>query len=185
MTAPDNSADPPPQGPTEAFATENARLRQLNTAPPVHSGETHHDLAESVWISLDPTPGVFLSFEPVADGFRLEMPNAGRSRWISLSFALSHEVLAQGWFLGLRTDTETAGFLSFRLCLRYVLQDGSFRDVFCPDYTISSGGRRDQISYVEIDPALATLCASAECHLFFQGAEFDVTFREIDLLLMR
>ena len=177
--------DPPGlAAPHLAFGIENGRLAQLAGAAPVIAADASVDIAEGIWLSVEPQRGAFVAFQPLGQGFRLSLPDAGLSGWVSLSIAISRDTLASGRYLGLRAVCDSVGFLSFRLCLRHLLNDGGFADRFCSDYAISSGGARDLFCYLAIGRSDIARSHGGEVHLFFQGAQFDATFRQVEILLM-
>ena len=166
------------------FAAENERLARLAQCQPVALAGSHHVLTEGVWLSSEPEKGAELAVLPSGTGFTLALATVGKSRWISLSFTLPIETLRSGRYFCLLVRAASDAFLSYRPALRYLLAGGGFQDNFARDYMVSSGGEKEQLSYILIDPDAAARSQAAEAHLFFQGANFRADFRSIEAFLI-
>lgn len=172
------------QPPTSAFAAENARFAQLRGRAALAPAEGRRDLAEGIWLATETGRGAALGFEPGAQGFRVTLQDAGRARWMSLSWTVPLAGLRQGRYLGLRCRVQSDGFFAYRPCLRYLHREGGFRDQFPEDHVLSPGGLREQISHVPIDHAELARSSGAEVHMFFHGAPFRAEFHALETLLM-
>lgn len=166
------------------FSEINQRLAGLRDAPALPMGDGHRDLAEGVWLSIEPGRGAAISFTPVEQGFRLHLGDVARARWVALGFTLPAVELARGKYIGLRLRAKSDGFFSYRPALRYLDRDGGFADQFSADHQVSSGGAREKLSYIPINTGQLAQSAGAEINIFFQGTTFDAEIEQIEVLLL-
>ncbi|WP_380995974.1 hypothetical protein [Sedimentitalea sp. HM32M-2] len=180
------SIEQPPRT-TPAFPAENDRLAALAGRDPIAHAAAHQELGPHVWLSSQAEAGTELSFAPAGaseTGFLLRMDTAGRSPWVSLSWAIDVETLRQGRYVGLICQVVSDGFFAFRPCLR-LLQAQGFHDHFAPQHMAASGGAHLLQGHVEIPQAQLDDCQRAEIHLFFSGDAFAARFERLETLLMR
>ena len=166
------------------FAAVNEQLARLAQSVPVTEAGPHHGLTDGVWLSSEPEKGAKLSVLPSDTGFTLDLATVGKSRWIALALTLPLETLRSGRYFCLLVRATSEAFMSYRPSLRYLLAGGGFQDSFARDYMVSSGGEKEQLSYIPIDQDAAARSQGVEAHLFFQGSNFRADFRSIEALLI-
>ena len=166
------------------FEAENQALRSLSEITPVEPVAPFQMLVDGVWLSHEEGAGAALAASGGADGLVLDLKDIGRSDWLSLSFAVPMETLHQGRYLAFLIQTRSPGFVCYRPCLRYLLQEGGFEDRHCRDHVVTSGGEDEQLSVIRIDPALLERSHGTEAHLFFHGAQFKAAFPLIETVLI-
>lgn len=172
------------EGRTFPLAIVNERLASLARSAPTSQAGSHHVLTEGVWLSTEAEKGAELAVMPSETGFVLDLTTVGKSRWISLSFSLPLETLRSGRYLCLLVRVASDAFLSYRPSLRYLLAGDGFQDSFSRDYMVSSGGEKEQLSYIEVNQDAAARSHGAEVNLFFQGSNFRADFRSIEAVLI-
>ncbi|SFU17906.1 hypothetical protein [Sedimentitalea nanhaiensis] len=169
---------------TQAFQAENDRLADLANREAIERAAPHQDLVPQVWLSSQPDAGAELSFAPAETGFALRMDTAGRSPWVSLSWAIDFETLRDGRYVGVIAQVVSDGFFAIRPCLR-LLRAAEFHDSFAAQHMASSGGAHLLQSHIPIPPDAMGDSHGAEIHLFFSGDAFSVRFDRLETVLMR
>ena len=168
----------------ETFKHENTRFAEA--VKTMTAGETvtpHHVVGEGLWFSLEPDKGAQMEIGAGESGMKLHLQDAGRARWLSLSFDIAREGLKNGPYLGLLITTASEGLFSYRPCLRYLMAEG-FVDQFAEDYVLSTGGETTRLSHIPIDPETLDTALGAEVHIFFQGQEFEAELIRLEAFIL-
>lgn len=169
------------------FKLENARLAALpEEVRKVSAPQPRHALAQDVWLDFQADAGVEITAgpDPKQRGLRLLTADVGSSPWLSFSYALPAAQLREGRYLGQITRSSSRGVARFRVCLRYVFEDG-FHDVFARDMVVLTGGAaQEDLLMVPLDAELAAAAQRAEVLFFFEGRSFDVTLHGTEAFLV-
>lgn len=182
QTAP--KTEPTTETPAPPFAALSAQIRALASGDPVSVSAGHHDLGADLWLSCDPEGEAELTCAPAPGGFALGASRGDSGRWTCLGMRLPTDTLARGRYLGLLIAARPGALVSFTPRLRYVLRDGSLRDIGQPVPVVLPAGAREQLTHLPIDPALLARADVAELNLFFHSPEMQMTLTRLEPLLI-
>lgn len=176
-------AETAPPVPSDPFAAANAALAALGQIEPIAEAAAFQPLNDLVWMTFATEAGVRLALEP-GPGLTLVLEDIGRSDWLELACRLDLAAARRGRYLGIRIEATSVGMHSYRPCLRYLMADGGFHDVFARDYIVSAGGTSDELSVIPFEAARLAEATGLELHLFFQGQTFRIDLRAVEALLI-
>lgn len=169
---------------SKPFAALNGTLARLSDIRPIDRAAPHQPLANDVWLTVEQGMGADLAVSGGPGGLTLDLKTISRSDWLSLSFTIPIKTVQQGRFLVLIVRTISEGFISYRPCLRHLLEKDGYEDRFCNEYIVSAGGEEEQLAFIDIEPDLLAQTRATEMHLFFQGTKFRVSLPNIELALI-
>ncbi|MCF6430590.1 MULTISPECIES: hypothetical protein [unclassified Leisingera] len=165
------------------FASLTAQLQALHNAPAQTAAAGHCPLAPDakLWLSTDPEGQAKLTCAPAAEGFTLTLEDGDSGLWASLGFRLERAQLCTARYLGLLAAAESKDLLIYTPTLRYYLSSGGFTETAAAP-VVAAGGALEQLSHIPVDPSLLARSSSCEFNLFFQTAQFQATFRQLEPL---
>ncbi|MDU8930019.1 hypothetical protein RXV86_21750 [Alisedimentitalea sp. MJ-SS2] len=144
----------------------------------------HSNLAEGLWLSVDPGGEARLSLGPKGDGFRITLRNRDSARWADFGCRLPREeytALAQGKYLNVRIRGEGEGLTLFGVFLRHVRKPGGTVDISSENGVLSPGGRVECDLRIPLDHDLIGKADELELVLAFYHDRMDMSFETFEL----
>lgn len=168
----------------QGFSDENARLKAMPVELPgvLKPQGGRYELAKDIWIDFKAESGVETEVTGEGGSLRIITTSRGQTPWFSFSYRLSVSKLKSARFFGQLLKCSSNGSARFNMCLRILFADG-FRDVFCDQLVVLTGGDAQQeFLVIKLDQELLADAIGAEVLFFFEGQAFDVTLEEIEAL---